>query len=167
MTEESNETVERLVCPMGHMAKPDSDLEEGDECPHHDYCPQDNKMKNREISRHRLELKDKLHSNRRFGGRELDIHDSLELTPGKAVHEAEFRLSSYHNLSDFVYDLDPSNREHIAETLEVLHKLGYSTETTQQFVENPWAICFECGKVCKNNDGRKIHKSKKHRRSFL
>jgi len=106
MTEESNETVERLVCPMGHMAKPDSDIEEGDECPHHDYCPQDNKMKNREVSKHRLELKDN-----RSGG---EVPMSRDMTNSELREEYKSYLGPNSDGINYVPDnlvMEMANRE--------------------------------------------------------
>ena len=162
MTEENKETVERLVCPYGHMAKTDTDLEEGDECPHHD-CPEENKLEKVKVSKHKLKLKDKLHTHRRLGGRESDIEDCLEHTPSKAGYWADSILELHSSLVIF----DQEDREGLIESLEALHELGFGNEETQKLIDNPWSVCFECGKVCKNNSGRKIHKSKEHRTSLF
>ena len=162
MTEESDETVERLVCQYGHMAKEDNDLQEGDKCPHHD-CPEENTLEKVKISKHKLKLKDKLHSHRRLGGRESDIKDCLEHTPSKAGHWADSILDRY----DKVLNLGHEDREGWIESLEALHELGFGNEKTKKLIENPWSVCFECGKVCKNSKGRKIHETKEHRNNVF
>lgn len=160
MTEESEETVERLVCQYGHMAKPGSDYEEGDECPNYLWCScRDHKFKKVEISKERIELKRK---SSRIALVEPD-EDGLEYTP----HEFTEQMIVHYEDRFSPFRVRFDEREHMAEAFKAFRKLagfpynGVRKELVE-FVENPWSFCLECGKVCKNSKGRKIHETKEH-----
>lgn len=160
----NEDVTERLVCPYGHMAKPDSDYEEGDKCPNYFYCScRDHEFDKVKIPKKKIELKEKCRAIRYTEPEE----EGLEYTP----QEHACQILTYYTLSPI--GTHPGERERMAEAYRALTELYAITRSQPyfdlviEFIENPWSVCLECGKVCKNNKGRKIHKSKEHRGSFL
>ena len=149
------DTEKRLVCPNGRMVKLKLPYEEGDPCPC-TVCEGMNVFQIKEIPEENLEKRKKLFQLGTISPKVFGLDYSLQ-------HQAKKAREFLENQSIIDHMIEPE-RIPISEGLQILRDVGWKVdeEPLKSLMEDPYSVCTECGKVCKDNKGRKIHKKKTH-----